>query len=138
MSKVVLTCLTWVLALALILTRTLDPVHATLLAGCATAIILLWPGILPDIPRLPDLPHHSHPGARRDLSNLSWSTFEMDGRVTPKVQARIRALTEGRPHLDSLRDVIDETPHPTPTQVLDWLDIIVYRLSTDTDRQGEK
>jgi|GEM_PF-5094401 len=130
MSRIVLAGLSWIVAILLALTSVLDTAHAVLLAGCVTALTVIWPPAVPASPRLPELPFHSHPGGRRDLSDLSWSAFERDGRVSAKVVARVRAVAQSAIADEPQLPAIDATRSPTPAQVLDWLDLI-------ESRQGE-
>ena len=116
-------------ALALIVTQVLDAPHALILAGCGIAMIIVWPRDLPPAPRLPDMPHHSHAGARADLSYLSWAALERDGRVSRRVVTRILALTSGDPKLSAMRQTVEATRSPTPAQVFRWLDAI-YLIET--------
>jgi len=112
MNRVVGACVSWAIALLLAWLGVLDIAHCLLLAGCVTALLLVWPRVLPLPPHLPEIPHHSHPGARRDLSDLSWSVIDRDGRASTKALVRLRALTDF------------QNPSPSPTEVLRWLDTL--------------
>jgi hypothetical protein len=125
-NRVVPLALVWALALVSGLTHVLDPVHTLLLAACATAVTVVWPGPRALPPRLGDLPRHTHPGGRRDLSDLSWAAFERDGRVSDRVVARVRTLALAT-NLDPVVQAIDATRGPSPAQVTAWLDAIAAR-----------
>ncbi len=120
----------WALALVVALTRTLDGAHAGLLAAVASGFVLAWPKDLPAEPRLPTLPAHSHQGGRADLSQLSWTAFDAEGRAADKAMARLGSLTEGSEALAGLRHQMESGPRPRSGQILRWLDLI--------DHQGEK
>jgi len=70
------------------------------------------------------LPYHTHAGAHSNLSDLSWTIIELDGTVSSRAVVRVRALADGVPALEPLCRTIDANPHPTPAQVIRWLDII--------------
>ncbi|MDR0848946.1 MAG: hypothetical protein LBN10_07900 [Propionibacteriaceae bacterium] len=122
--RIALTITTWVLALLLSLTHLIDTPHTLLLAVCVTALCLAWPEEMNSGPRLPVLPFHTHFGARRDLSELSWWAFDRDGRASARVVSRVRALAEDAPSLDPVREAIDTSSSPSFTQILSWLDAI--------------
>ena len=123
MNRVVAVVVAGAIALLLALTGVLDAPHATLLAACVAGIALAWPGVLPAPPALPDLPYHTHPGGRRDLSDLSWSALERDGTVSAKVLTRVESLATSA-GATALAHRIATTRSATPAQVLDWLDQI--------------
>jgi hypothetical protein len=122
--RIALAIMTWVVALVLSLTHLIDTAHVLLLAVCVTALCLAWPKEMNIGPRLPVLPFHTHLGARHDLSELSWSAFDRDGRPSPRVISRVRALAEDAPSLNFVREAIDTSSSPTFTQILSWLDAI--------------
>ncbi|MEV0953273.1 hypothetical protein [Promicromonospora sp. NPDC050249] len=75
-----------------------DPWHAIAAAAVATAISILWSATdttIPD-PEWPHLPIEARAGGRNDVSDLGWSVFGRDGRVTDRVVRRIRALAADR------------------------------------------
>jgi len=84
----------WLLGTGLTLTHVLDISHAALLAGVLTGLILAWPVETADAPRLPDQPFRSRPGARRDLSYLSWSVFTSDGLISAPARDRLDRLAD--------------------------------------------
>jgi len=124
------TCVIWGVALLLAVFGVLDLVHCLLVAVCVTALLVVWPHVLPDMPRLPALPHRLHPGARRDLSDLSWSVTDRDGRASAKALARVGALADSA-GLYALATTIGQTPSPSLNQVLDWLDSIDEKVKYD-------
>ncbi len=76
----------------------LDPWHAVAAAAVASAISILWSATeatIPD-PEWPHLPIEARAGGRHDVSDLGWSVFGRDGRVTDRVVRRIRALAADR------------------------------------------
>jgi len=123
-NRFVAVVVAWVIAAVWAVFRMLDAPHSLLFAAVATAVIVAWPRYQADIPLLEPLPFRTHAGARSDLSHLSWIVLDRDGAVSPRAIARVRAVTEGRPSLDALRDTIDTTSHPTVTQVTKWIEII--------------
>ena len=130
LSRIVGTGVAWALALFLAIFSVLDLVHCLLLAGCATALLVAWPHSLPPPPRLPDLPHHTHLGARRDLADLSWSATERDGSASVRALSRVRALADAT-GVDTVRHEIDHDPSPSLPQVFNWLDSIDEKVKYD-------
>ena len=137
MSRLVPIAVSWVLALILGLFQVLDWPHLVLLAGCATALVLVFSHTDTASPHLPDLPLHSRPGARRDLSALSWSAIEREGYVSPAVVARVRVIAAADPGLEPLHRTIAASPRPSPSQVLRWLDTIEAARTSHPD-QGDR
>jgi len=119
-QRVIALVVTWIVAIVLILTRTLDAPHALVLAACASGLTILWPDQPSDIPALNTPPYRTHAGAHRDLSDLSWTLIDLDGRVSDRAMARVRVLADGTP----LAQTIDSQGRVSPAQVLKWLDII--------------
>lgn len=131
-------------ATALAWTGIVDPVHAYAAAALATTTALLWTtSTTTDDPAWPRRAEEVRPGGRHDVSDLGWSTFGRDGRVTDRVVQRIRRLADARlrAHGVDVRDpaqrpdaerllgarVVDQlwsaTP-PTARTVQTWLDAI--------------
>jgi len=124
---------TWVIAGTVGCLRVLDWPHLVLLAGCVSAVLLVGPNQATNPPRLPDLPPHSHPGARRDLSALSWAAIDREGMVSQALVARAHALTKDDPSLEDVRRCIESARSASPAQVLSWLDQVARLTPT---RQG--
>ena len=104
-------------------TNLLDAPHCVTLAAAATALILIWPDVLPAAPALNPAPTPTHRGARRELPDLSWSVFDGQGGVSDKALNRLRTM-QGPPLPD----------HPSAAEVRDWLDKIEQRRDKhDTD-----
>jgi hypothetical protein len=85
-------------AAGLVYWNVVDPWHAIAAAAVAVAISILWSATdatTPD-PEWPDLPIEARAGGRHDVSDLGWSVFGRDGRVTDRVVRRIRALAADR------------------------------------------
>ena len=120
----------WALAALLAVVGVLDLAHCLLAAACLTAVVVAWPRTLPEPPRLPMLPHHSHLGARRDLADLSWSATDPDGRVSAKAVRRVRALADIS-GLAGVQNEIEQVPSPGMTQVFHWLDSIDEKVKYD-------
>jgi hypothetical protein len=114
MNKAVLVVVVWAAAAGLALTRTLDLGHAGALAAIVTALALAWPDPAPPGPSLPDLPHLARPGARRDLSELSWSALERDGVLGYRALRRLHTLAGP--------DAAPPDQRLTPAQAVAWLD----------------
>jgi len=111
----------WGVAVLLTLTSAIDIVHAALLAVCGSAAVLIRLGQPADTAALPPLPAPKHAGAHGDLSALAWGMFDIDGSVSSRPIARVRALADTRPDLQA---AIDNHPHPSAGQVIKWLDAI--------------
>ena len=126
-----------VLAGTVAVLRVLDWPHVVLLAGCVAAMLLVWPHPASSLPRLPELPLHSHPGARRDLSTLSWAAIDREGFVSQAVVNRVRQLAADDPGLESVRRSIDATASASPAQLLRWLDQATADAPVPPTRQGE-
>ncbi|WP_020015293.1 hypothetical protein [Promicromonospora sukumoe] len=72
--------------------------HAAALAAVVVAATALWSrtGPVVEDPGWPRVPTTARAGGRHDVSDLSWSTFGRDGRVTDRVVRRVRALAADR------------------------------------------
>lgn len=76
----------------------IDPWHAAAAAALTVAATALWSrtGSVVEDPEWPRVPTTARAGGRHDVSDLSWSTFGRDGRVTDRVVNRVRALAADR------------------------------------------
>lgn len=76
----------------------LDPWHAFAAAGLITTLAIVWTatGTAVDDPAWPRRTEEVRAGGRHDVSDLGWSTFGRDGRVTDRVVHRVRALADRR------------------------------------------
>ncbi|MCF4120842.1 hypothetical protein L1785_07605 [Antribacter sp. KLBMP9083] len=79
-------------------TGLLDPWHAFAAGGLVTTLAIVWTatGTPVDDPAWPRRTEEVRPGGRHDVSDLGWSTFGRDGRVTDRVVYRVRALADRR------------------------------------------
>ncbi|MFD7307856.1 hypothetical protein [Promicromonospora sp. NPDC059942] len=76
----------------------IDPWHAAAAVAVVVALAALW-SRTEDADPDPEWPHvvtEARAGGRHDVSDLSWSTFTRDGRVTERVVRRVRALAADR------------------------------------------
>ncbi len=121
----------WAVSIVLALTRILDAPHCLLLAGAVTALIVAWPHGTTIESDLPELPLHSHPGGRRDLSELSWSLFDRSGRATPRIMARVTKLAD-EAGLADLSRTIASKDNATLSELQRWLNLIDHH-----NHQGE-
>ena len=129
-GRIVGTSVVWAAAALLGAFHILDLVHCLLIAVCVTVLLIVWPQSVHAAPRLPDLPRHTHLGARRDLADLSWSATDADGRASAKALARVRQLTSVT-ELDGVRGEIDQSPSPSLNRVFRWLDSIDEKVKYD-------
>lgn len=92
------TVLAGLAAAGLVFWQILSPWHATAAAALAVAMGILWSGTdaTIDDPEWPHRTHAARAGGRHDVSDLGWSVFSRDGRVTDRVVRRIRALAAER------------------------------------------
>lgn len=83
---------------ALAFWQIVDLWHAAALATVVVAATALWSrtGSVVEDPGWPRVPTTARAGGRHDVSDLSWSTFGRDGRVTDRVVRRVRALAADR------------------------------------------
>lgn len=81
----------WALSLGM------DLSHA-LLAGAIVVVIAEFGRTAGPLahPVFPSAPHPLRAGARRDVSDLTWSAFRGDGRMSDHVMRRVRGLAERR------------------------------------------
>ena len=87
-----------VVAAGLAFWQVIDPWHAAAAAAVTLALAALW-SRTEDTTADPEWPHvvtEARAGGRHDVSDLSWSTFTRDGRVTERVVRRVRALAADR------------------------------------------
>jgi hypothetical protein len=142
-------------AVFLAATGTVDVLHAVLLAAVVVVVAAAWRRAEPGQEvRWPPLPDEDRPGARPDVSELSWSTFSRDGTVGLRVTARIRTLAVARlaahgvdaadpAQFDRARRLLgDRVAHglasdrpPTGREAHAWLDAI-DRLSPPDERSA--
>lgn len=123
-TKLLTSGIGWAIALLLALTRVLDAAHAVQIAAVVMALAFVWPTDTAVAAVLPPAPNHSHAGERAEVSHLSWSAIDIDGKVTSRVVSRVLSLASDNPSLEPLRRTIAETPHPTRGQVIGWLNEI--------------
>jgi len=129
-GRIVGACVVWAVTVLLAVFRVLDVVHCLLIAVCVTVLLIVWPQSVPSAPRLPDLPRHTHLGARRDLADLSWSATDPDGRASAKTLARVRELARAT-GLDGVRGEIDQSASPSLNRVFRWLDSVDEKVKYD-------
>lgn len=87
-----------VVAAGLAFWQIIDPWHAAAATAVTLALAALW-SRTGDADADPEWPHvvtEARAGGRHDVSDLSWSTFTRDGRVTERVVRRVRALAADR------------------------------------------
>ena len=95
---VTVTILAGLVAAALGYWQIVDLWHAAAGAALTVAATALWSrteSVVQD-PEWPRVPTTARAGGRHDVSDLSWSTFGRDGRVTDRVVRRVRALAADR------------------------------------------
>lgn len=76
----------------------IDTWHAAAAAAVTVALAALWARTETTVadPEWPHVVTEARAGGRHDVSDLSWSTFTRDGRVTERVVRRVRALAADR------------------------------------------
>ncbi|MEV0891146.1 hypothetical protein [Promicromonospora sp. NPDC050262] len=125
--------------------QVIDPWHAAAATAVTVALAALWArtdNAVAD-PEWPHVVTEARAGGRHDVSDLSWSTFTRDGRVTERVVRRVRALAADRVRAhgvdptdpDALPDVerllgarvvrqLTSREAPTARTLQSWLDAI--------------
>ncbi|WP_369372784.1 hypothetical protein AB1046_04565 [Promicromonospora sp. Populi] len=147
---VIVTVLVGLTAGGLVLWNVIDPGHATAAVALACALAVVWSATDDETadPEWTHLDVTARAGGRHDVSDLGWSVFGRDGRVTDRVVLRIRALAAtrlrahgvdpadpaARPEIERLLGVrvlrqLSSTLPPTARTVQTWLDAI-ERLDT--------
>ncbi|MFI8523703.1 hypothetical protein ACIGB8_04635 [Promicromonospora sukumoe] len=78
--------------------QVVDVWHAAAATAVTLAVATLWSrtGTVVEDPEWPRTVTEARAGGRHDVSDLSWSTFGRDGRVTDRVVRRVRALATDR------------------------------------------
>ncbi len=87
-----------VIAAGLAFWQVVDVWHAAAATAVTLAVTALWSraGTVVEDPEWPRTVTEARAGGRHDVSDLSWSTFGRDGRVTDRVVRRVRALATDR------------------------------------------
>jgi hypothetical protein len=150
---VTVTVLAALAAGGLVFWNVIEPGYAVAAVALAGALSVVWAateGSTGD-PEWPHLDIEARAGGRHDVSDLGWSVFGRDGRVTDRVVRRVRALAAARlrahgvdptdpaarPDAERLlgarvlRQLSSRNP-PTARTVQTWLDAIERLQPRDT------